>query len=80
MAIAFTVLRLSTPVPSWAIAGVLVMGLLLSLFYTIGTARELNAVRLAKHGFPPDVAPPPSRLVPGDAQKAYDRRRGTDVP
>jgi Flp pilus assembly protein TadB len=62
LAVAFVVLRLFTPVPLWAILGVLAMGLLVSLFYTIGTAREFSAVRLAKHGFPPDVRPPPSTL------------------
>jgi hypothetical protein len=53
----------------WGIVGVLLAGVLLSLFLTIGTARNLVAVRLAKHGFPPDVVPPPSRLIPEDAQR-----------
>ncbi|HVV24029.1 MAG TPA: DUF5313 family protein [Pseudonocardiaceae bacterium] len=58
LVVAFVLLRLFTPVPVWAIVGVLVIGLLFSLFYTIGTARELSCVRLAKHGFPPEVGPP----------------------
>jgi hypothetical protein len=67
MVIAFVVLFVWTPVPAWAIVGVLLVGLLISLFLTIGTAREFSAVRLAKHGFPPEVSPPPSRLIPEDA-------------
>ena len=72
--VAFVVLLVWTPVSVWAIVGVLVVGLLLSLFYTIGTARQFSAVRLAKHGFPPEVTPPPSRLIPEDAG-AEDRER-----
>ncbi len=67
MVVAFVLLDLFSPVPAGLVVGVLVMGLLLSLFYTIGTARPLAAVRLARHGFPPDVKPPPSALLPEDA-------------
>jgi hypothetical protein len=65
--VAFVLLWLFTPVSVWTIAGVMVVGLLMSLFLTIGTARDLAKVRLAKHGFPPDVTPPPSRILPEDA-------------
>lgn len=67
LVIAFVLLRLYTPVPMWAIVGALLTGLLITLFFMIGTARDLVAVRLARHGFPPDVTPPPSRLLPEDA-------------
>lgn len=63
----FVLLRLFTPVSAWTIIAVMTLGLLVSLFYTIGTARDLCMVRLAKQGFPPDVVPPPSRLLPEDA-------------
>ncbi|HEY3748835.1 MAG TPA: DUF5313 family protein [Pseudonocardiaceae bacterium] len=63
----FVLLRLFTPVPAWTILAVMVLGLLVSLFYTIGTARDLARVRLGKQGFPPDVVPSPSRLLPEDA-------------
>jgi RsiW-degrading membrane proteinase PrsW (M82 family) len=69
LVVAFVLLRLCTPVPAWGIVGALLTGVLLSLFYTIGTARNLIAVRLARHGFPPDVEPPPSRLIPDDAER-----------
>lgn len=74
LVVAFVLLSLFTPVPVGLIAGVLVVGLLISLFLTIGTAREFAAVRLARHGFPPDVTPPPSRLVPEDAGRGRERR------
>jgi hypothetical protein len=67
LVVIFVLLRLFTPVPVWTILAVMVLGLLVSLFYTIGTARDLAMVRLAKQGFPPDVIPPPSRLLPEDA-------------
>jgi hypothetical protein len=67
LVVIFVLLRLFTPVPAWTIVMVMVVGLLVSLFYTIGTARDLSLVRLARHGFPPDVVPPPSRLLPEDA-------------
>ena len=70
--IVFVLLRLFTPIPVWGIVGALVVGLLTSLFFVIGTARNLVAVRLAKHGFPPDVQPPPSRLIPEDAGRERD--------
>jgi hypothetical protein len=69
LVVAFVLLRLFTHVPTWGILGALLMGLLLVAFFTIGTARNLVAVRLAKHGFPPDVTPPPSRLIPEDAER-----------
>ena len=72
LVVAFVLLRLFTPVPVWGIVGVLVVGLLMALFFTIGTARDLVTVRLAKHGFPPDVQPPPSRLIPEDAGRERD--------
>jgi hypothetical protein len=74
MVVAFVLLNLFSPVPAGLVAGVLVAGLLLSLFYAIGTARDLAAVRLARHGFPPDVTPPPTSLLPEDAGRR-DRRR-----
>lgn len=64
---AFVLLGVFTPVPLWAIGGALVMGLLVVLFMTIGTARDLVQVRLARHGFPPDVTPPPTAVLPEDA-------------
>lgn len=67
LAAAFVAVRLATPVPVWGILGALVIGMLLVLFFTIGTARDLVMVRLAKHGFPADMTPPPSRLLPEDA-------------
>lgn len=67
LVVLFVVLTVATPAPPWLTAGVLVTGLLVSLFFVIGTARQFAMVRLAKHGFPPDVTPPPSRLVPEDA-------------
>jgi uncharacterized protein DUF5313 len=67
MVVAFVVLWLFTSVPVWMVAGVLVLGLLLGLFYTIGSARDLVLVRLARHGFPPEVVPPPTRVLPEDA-------------
>lgn len=72
LVIVFVALRLFTPVPAWGILGVLAMGLLLSLWYTVGTARDLAMVRLARHGFPPDVVPPPSRVLPEDAGRPRD--------
>jgi hypothetical protein len=72
LVIAFIALRLFTHVPAWGVIGVLAMGLLISLFYTVGTARDLALVRLAKHGFPPDVVPPPSRVLPEDAGRRRD--------
>lgn len=69
------VLTLVTPVSAWVVVGVLVVGLIVSLFYVIGTARQFALVRLAKHGFPPDVTPPPSRLVPEDAWADRGRQR-----
>jgi hypothetical protein len=74
LAVAFVLLFLFTPVPIGVIIGVLVVGLLVSVFLMIGTAREFAAVRLARHGFPPDVTPPPSRLVPEDAGRSRGRR------
>lgn len=74
LVVAFVLLTLFTPVPVGLIVGVLVLGLLVSLFLTIGTAREFAAVRLARHGFPPDVTPPPSRLVPEDAGRRREGR------
>jgi RsiW-degrading membrane proteinase PrsW (M82 family) len=67
LVLAFVLLDLFTPVPAWAIVGVLLIGMLVVLFFTIGTARDLVLVRLARHGFPSDVVPPPSRLLPEDA-------------
>lgn len=64
---AFVLLWLFTPAEVWLIAGALVVGLVIVLFFTIGSARDLVMVRLARHGFPPDVVPPPSRVLPEDA-------------
>lgn len=69
LVLAFVLLDLFTPVPAWAIAAPLLIGMLMVLFFTIGTARDLVLVRLARHGFPPDVIPPPSRLLPEDADR-----------
>lgn len=74
LVVAFVLLFVFTSVPVGLIVGVLVVGLLISLFLMIGTAREFAAVRLARHGFPPDVTPPPSRLVPEDAGRRRGRR------
>jgi hypothetical protein len=67
LVLAFVLLDLFTPVSAWAIVTALLAGTLLVLFFTIGTARDLVLTRLARHGFPPDVTPPPSRLLPEDA-------------
>lgn len=74
LVVAVVLLSVFTPVPIGLIVGVLVLGLLVSFFLSIGTAREFAAVRLARHGFPPEVTPPPSRLVPEDAGRGRKRR------
>jgi hypothetical protein len=75
LVVLFAVLTFATSVPPGITAGVLVVGLLIALFSVIGTARQFALVRLAKHGFPPDVTPPPSRLVPEDAWADPPSRR-----
>ncbi|HEX3648501.1 MAG TPA: DUF5313 family protein [Pseudonocardiaceae bacterium] len=67
LVVAFMLLWVFTPVSWWAIVGALLLGLLLGLWFALGTARELVLVRLAKHGFPPDVVPPRNRMLPEDA-------------
>jgi hypothetical protein len=76
--VAFVLLYLFTPASAGLLVAVLVAGLLISLFFTIGTARDLAIVRLAKHGFPPGTTPPPSRLLPEDAGE--EMRRGGHRP
>lgn len=75
LVVAFVLLWLFTPVPVWGIVGVLLLGLLLGLWSALGAARDLALVRLAKHGFPPDVVPPPSRLLPEDAGRVHRDHR-----
>jgi hypothetical protein len=37
--------------------------------FVIGMARPMVRARLARHDFPPDVDPPPSRLIPDDLER-----------
>jgi hypothetical protein len=66
LAALFVGLRLLTGISVGWIVGALGVGLLFTLFYATGMARELVRVRLARHGFPPEVTPPPSRVILDD--------------
>lgn len=49
----FLLLTWLTPVPVLYTVGALVLGLLMSLYFTVTSADELSEVRLGQHGFPP---------------------------
>ncbi|HEY2697296.1 MAG TPA: DUF5313 family protein [Pseudonocardiaceae bacterium] len=74
-AVAVVLLRLFTPVSWWAIAGVLVMGLLLCLWFAIGLARDFCTSRLRRHGFSADVQPPKSAWILSDSPATVRRPR-----
>jgi hypothetical protein len=63
---AIVLLLLFTPVSPWAVGGVVVLGLLSSLWYAVGLARDFCTSRLRRHGFTDDVNPPKSRWILSD--------------
>lgn len=74
LVIAFVLLCLYTSVSPWVVGGALMMGLAIVLFMTTGSARDMTLVRLARHGFRPDVRPPPTALLPEDAGRDRHER------
>lgn len=67
MAVVFVVLHVLAGLAIWVVIGVLVVGPLGCLFFMVGMARDFSLARLARHGFRPDVLPPPTRWIPEDA-------------